>query len=55
MSRRTYTGDMSVGPAASPDTVRGGGPRLVDRAYVAIRDDLIALRIEPGPPWTRGS
>jgi DNA-binding GntR family transcriptional regulator len=34
----------------SPDTVRGGRPRLADRAYGAIRDDLIALRIEPGAP-----
>jgi DNA-binding GntR family transcriptional regulator len=34
----------------SPDTVRGGRPRLVDRAYRAIRDDLIMLRIEPGAP-----
>lgn len=33
-----------------PDTVRGGRPRLVDRAYQAIRDDLITLRIEPGAP-----
>jgi DNA-binding GntR family transcriptional regulator len=33
-----------------PDTVRGGPPRLVDRAYLAIRDDLITLRIEPGAP-----
>jgi DNA-binding GntR family transcriptional regulator len=35
---------------ASRDTVRGGPPRLVDQAYRAIRDDLIALRIEPGAP-----
>ena len=34
----------------SPDRVRGGRPRLVDHAYEAIRDDLIALRIEPGAP-----
>jgi DNA-binding GntR family transcriptional regulator len=32
----------------SRDTVRGGRPRLADQAYEAIRDDLIALRIEPG-------
>jgi DNA-binding GntR family transcriptional regulator len=35
---------------ASPATVRGGPPRLIDRAYQAIRDDLITLRIEPGEP-----
>ena len=34
----------------SPDTVRGGRPRLIDHAYEAIRDDLITLRIEPGAP-----
>ncbi len=34
----------------APATVRGGRPRLADRAYEAIRDDLIALRIEPGAP-----
>jgi DNA-binding GntR family transcriptional regulator len=30
--------------------VDGGRPRLADQAYRVIRDDLIALRIEPGAP-----
>jgi DNA-binding GntR family transcriptional regulator len=33
-----------------PDTVDGQRPRLVDKAYRVIRDDLITLRIEPGAP-----
>jgi DNA-binding GntR family transcriptional regulator len=32
------------------DTVDGQRPRLVDKAYRVIRDDLITLRIEPGAP-----
>ena len=55
---RIYTLDVSQQPPgpengllqASPDTVRGGPPRLIDKAYQAIRDDLITLRIPPGAP-----
>jgi DNA-binding GntR family transcriptional regulator len=45
---RSYSGLER--PEGAPDTVRGGQPRLADRAYQAIRDDLITLRIEPGAP-----
>jgi DNA-binding GntR family transcriptional regulator len=38
------------GPPPSPDAVPRGPTRLVDRAYRSLRDDLIALRIEPGAP-----
>ena len=38
------------GPPPSPDAVPRGHTRLVDRAYRSLRDDLIALRIEPGAP-----
>lgn len=47
MSQRRGAHEVSH-PGAPPTTVRGGRPRLVDRAYEAIRDDLISLRIEPG-------
>lgn len=45
--RTLDTGALALG--ASSSTVRAGR-RLVDHAYEAIRDNLIALSIEPGAP-----
>jgi hypothetical protein len=39
----------------SSEVVDGRRPRLVDKAYRVIRDDLIALRIEPGAASMRRS
>ena len=49
MSQQFETPDADP-ERATATAPRDGRRRLVDQAYEAIRDDLIALRIEPGAP-----